>query len=844
MAAPLLKLDTATLELLRDLLSRYKNWSAVPEDSKQAFQSLYFINVGFIGSRYFDTPEIAFTNLVLHLTDLEDYLSQTDLPPTDQSVVNAALLAELVAQMNTDQASLEQQVHSAQPNSTKEQIALVTRVWKYNQARALRPNPDLSQRLNSIVSGLNPKTDIQTPIFQEALKIAVAAAATVVDVSTLLPAQLDQAAAVLTTAAAVLDLNDETDRALITELAIQAAVPSYSSPLTQFVDQVNAATGYATPDDYVRLSANPDDHILLNPATNTVTDFSRFSLPPEQILDSSKLRLTQIETTDHQFTEYYQDLDQHTHTLTDKLGELTAATAIAQALIPALPDAVVAEIIHAAAAIDPNNALSFPTQTGAQAIGFLKTLPPGPGLSVAGLKLAAHGVSLAELNQFVLTHPKSSVARILTNPQYIAGLFRANRDIANIHSAPIYNPATGQNFGSDVYQHPTGLVSRFQGLTNRFTGILPGSIARPLNVVLHPVSAFKSWAGQKAGQAIARQFLGRVENAFLRQAGSFLLQNGLLGGIKQLAAQALAKSALGVAAKAAITQLATKLGVTLALGTAGGPIGLAVAALVAIGQFLAEKLIKHPEEVVVGAVGAVAAPASLLSMFAAAVAGVVTVGASAAATVAIAGVIALLLYLTAFTAAPLISTLAQLQSGIGTQQGLGGPILPSYTGPILPGCPSTWPIPSGLVIQGPHGTFSHQLIEAIDILTPIGTPVKSLTDGTVTAAGPAPVPSTAYGNWVIIESTTQGGQKYSILYGHLSEVRVASGNNVQAGSVIALSGNTSSVLAFANPHLHLEYRGIAYNSCPAGGVQIPDGCYGTSITDTNSCTINGKPISF
>lgn len=197
------------------------------------------------------------------------------------------------------------------------------------------------------------------------------------------------------------------------------------------------------------------------------------------------------------------------------------------------------------------------------------------------------------------------------------------------------------------------------------------------------------------------------------------------------------------------------------------------------------------------------------------------------------------------TTAPLISTIAQLGSGIGPQQGNGGnPIHSPYTGPILPGCPSGWPTTHGHILQGPHGSFSHSLVEAVDITGVVtGDNVTSLTDGTVVDSGRANS-SPVYGIWVIIQSTTQDGTPFQVVYGHLADVVVAPNDRVQTGQLIGYVDATSSNPDFRNVHLHLEYRGISYNSCPAGGIQIPDGCYGVDSSYPNPCLVNGQSVRY
>ena len=83
----------------------------------------------------------------------------------------------------------------------------------------------------------------------------------------------------------------------------------------------------------------------------------------------------------------------------------------------------------------------------------------------------------------------------------------------------------------------------------------------------------------------------------------------------------------------------------------------------------------------------------------------------------------------------------------------------------------------------------------IDIAVPAGTPVRAAGGGVVEAAGTDP----AYGLFVLLRHS--GG--YETMYGHASRVLVRDGDSIQAGQVIALSGNSGRSTA---PHLHFEIR--------------------------------------
>jgi murein DD-endopeptidase MepM/ murein hydrolase activator NlpD len=93
----------------------------------------------------------------------------------------------------------------------------------------------------------------------------------------------------------------------------------------------------------------------------------------------------------------------------------------------------------------------------------------------------------------------------------------------------------------------------------------------------------------------------------------------------------------------------------------------------------------------------------------------------------------------------------------------------------------------------------------IDLALPIGSPVRAVGDGVVIEAGR----ESGYGNIVKIR-LEDGTVNY---YAHNSRLVVSEGEKVQAGDVIARSGNTGHS---TGPHLHFEVRinGSAINPIP------------------------------
>ena len=106
-----------------------------------------------------------------------------------------------------------------------------------------------------------------------------------------------------------------------------------------------------------------------------------------------------------------------------------------------------------------------------------------------------------------------------------------------------------------------------------------------------------------------------------------------------------------------------------------------------------------------------------------------------------------------------------------------------------------WPVdgtltsPYGLRFRG----ASPDLHPGVDIAAPAGTPVHAMKPGRVVFAGTM----SGYGSTVIIDHSTT----LRTLYGHLSRIDVANGQEVRHQEVIGAVGATGNATA---PHLHFE----------------------------------------
>lgn len=90
-------------------------------------------------------------------------------------------------------------------------------------------------------------------------------------------------------------------------------------------------------------------------------------------------------------------------------------------------------------------------------------------------------------------------------------------------------------------------------------------------------------------------------------------------------------------------------------------------------------------------------------------------------------------------------------------------------------------------------TGIRQFHNAIDIVAPEGTPVRSAMDGRVADTGYNAI----YGNYVILTHP----EGYQTLYGHLSKISVKRGASVQQGTILGAVGTTGYS---TGPHLHFS----------------------------------------
>jgi len=116
----------------------------------------------------------------------------------------------------------------------------------------------------------------------------------------------------------------------------------------------------------------------------------------------------------------------------------------------------------------------------------------------------------------------------------------------------------------------------------------------------------------------------------------------------------------------------------------------------------------------------------------------------------------------------------------------------------------SWPLDTVFVTQLFGKTISARRLytsgshSGVDFRASVGTPVKSMANGTVAGVGDTDIycRGASFGKWVFIKYDNG----LSSTYGHLSAIQAKAGQRVSTGDVVGLSGNTGHS---TGPHLHV-----------------------------------------
>ena len=124
----------------------------------------------------------------------------------------------------------------------------------------------------------------------------------------------------------------------------------------------------------------------------------------------------------------------------------------------------------------------------------------------------------------------------------------------------------------------------------------------------------------------------------------------------------------------------------------------------------------------------------------------------------------------------------------------------------------SWPL-SYILITSPYGERWGKFHYGMDFRAAVGTSVMAMAQGVVEGTGDTDIAckGASFGKWIFIRYNNG----LSSTYGHLSVINATVGQKVNAGDIVAMSGNTGSS---TGPHLHVAIyasTGVKVDTVPS-----------------------------
>jgi len=784
------------------------------------------------------------TNLELFL-DLKNHPEKIGLPAVTEdefakTTLNQEVIAANLAKYLEDKEILDSQVEQKFKDRTEKDRALIKRLVEIaalrRQTEILVANANSTARKN--IDDLHHETDPQDRNLAQINQTSQEIVRRTLNQSSLTLTRTEEVAAVaLITTAALAGVVDLGNSVSLNEI-VQAAIPKLNTVVSQAYQEIEANLILTPIPRY-----DDANHPQIFP--NVSLDITKISLPASSVENPpivvlSAPELDRAETAAATAKKYSEAvlLNKSTDSVMAVLnGNFTSSqeTELSAALIA---DDLVSRIA--------------PTVNGASAATVIDKLSPvNPFVTGAVVRLASQGLQSSVLQQKIATDPTSKTAQFFQkNPRLlvhtITGLSKledtARFDLGKEISTHIAKKAAGEGTLPPTVRYPnppgplSGINRQFQSITNRISGLLPGKAGQFFNAVAHPFQFVQGKIGNFIGNQVVGKFknyliekvVSKIANETLKKAAGFILKKGLQEGVKLLAKEGLKRGLQ------AIAQLAN-----IAPGA-----GLLLAAAIEVGSWLLEKTFGLAKNTINGISRALTGEdfdgKALLAAPLIALAGLGGVlGSLAAATAVAASSAAIIvmgsaaagffLYMTVITVAPIITTIAHLESGISDTSrvgviGEGSPaLLPP--GPLPDSCPQGSPQNGYGVTQGPNvgshtsgwginiaGVAFVSEGEAIDYGTPMNTSIYATHDGQAYYYQEGDNQPNGYGNYVAIIGNCPNpatGQTIQFLttYAHINAGNIKRGGPtpVTRGQLIGLTDNSGHS---TGPHLHYEIFGL------------------------------------
>lgn len=595
----------------------------------------------------------------------------------EASTKNSGIEAGLLAEMALKQNNLREQINERAKELSQQQRDIIALLVERKLKRTIAKNiePKLSQQPDNkkaVQDSIATKPEARPGLnkAEELVDRKIRATKT-----SLTPQQRSQAITQLAEDFSTSTATTAAGIAILTELAI-ATANSQQSVIKDIDDSLKNITRPANGTDYEKIIAGQDPDISLDSTGLVVMDNSAL----EEAVNN--LPLISPELQNELLTHITSDSYQDTPAEDPFLGAITKQQKNnALAIEGILNDPTATKVVENTIFVDTkevkesvsrelekkgSTASLYPRSDAAAAASFSSNVRPGQGQSnPTGLEFKGRGYSTREIEDAIRFAAK-----------------RGGRGGSNARRKRIL-----AMLKQELPKIPEGLLpKKIPGFADSFTkslnvgrnklSAISGKLAPFVRAATDPVGFVQSKLAAQVGKRLAARLAGNVSNAALQQAFKIMGERGFQAGIEFLGKKAAFKLGSRFMSKAAIRALAQSLNVFPGLGLAVDA-AITVALFVKdtlgkvfgqIGTSLYGKPIKVRDLAGAAGLGVAAIGGGIVTLGAAATAAMAAIFAAAGAafmTLFFAAGAAFIFYIAAFNVGPIISTLAQLDSGLG-----------------------------------------------------------------------------------------------------------------------------------------------------------------------------------
>lgn len=478
----------------------------------------------------------------------------------------------------------------------------------------------------------------------------------------------------------------------LTELNLAQYHPDYQSQssLYQLHQQIASLIQPSQQTDFLQLLSQPQPYLdthfsdpLLSTTLNTNQLLQVLNQPStQQLLQQTNPQQLKKSIVDQNYQTAPQDsplFDQLKTTIKNNqisLEQLAKNSTTQQIFTQASPETHIDQSQLLAALRKQNPSLRLnPLPQAESWASFTQNIPDQSRFSPLLIRYLGRGVSPQQLQTILQTarsqsdHPLHQ--QLTQNLKFYSSLLSRHFQLADTEAGQKLLVAA---------QKSTFLASA----RNRLLSFFPASSHSTIEMLLSPIGSLRSQASSALGKRLFTHLAQKTTHQALKQGLQTLAQQGFKKGIKEL----LQKVSLKAAEELGLHLAAESLNVIPGLGVAVDIIITVTTAVIKKLKEFAQNLaitlygekIEKKDLLAPFALAASSAAAFFIGLgraFRAAAAATFTAGASALLTIFLASLATLLFYVAAFNVGPLISTIAQLQSGLTSPNTAS--LIPTFT---------------------------------------------------------------------------------------------------------------------------------------------------------------------